>query len=80
MAIAGGTLLQVIVPMSLMFAFVYEYQNPFGGAVVMWLLGYAFIDAGPYCFDAMDMQLLLLGGGTGQETWQPRSEQHAEED
>jgi hypothetical protein len=48
-----------------MFAFVYKYQNPFGGAVVMWLLSYAFIDAGPYCFDAMDMQLLLLGGGIG---------------
>ena len=73
MAVAGGTLLQVIVPMSLMFAFVYKYQNPFGGAVVMWLLSYAFIDA-------MDMQLLILGGGTGQETWQPRSVQHAEED
>lgn len=67
MAVAGGTLLQLIVPMSLMIAFVYKYQNPFGGAVAMWLLGYAFIDAGPYCFDAMDMQLLLLGGGTGQE-------------
>lgn len=67
MAVAGGTALQLIVPMSLMLAFVYRYQNPFGGAVAMWLLGYAFIDAGPYCFDAMDMQLLLLGGGTGQE-------------
>ena len=67
MMVAGGTLLQLIVPMSLMFAFVYKYQNPFGGAVAMWLLGYAFIDAGPYCYDAMQMQLLLVGGGTGQE-------------
>lgn len=67
MAVAGGTLLQLLVPSGLMLAFVYHYRNPFGGSVALWLLGYAFIDAGPYCYDAMDMQLLLLGGGTGRE-------------
>ena len=67
MTVAGGTLLQLLVPAGLMFAFVYRYRNPFGGAVALWLLGYAFMDAGPYCYDAMDMQLLLAGGGTGHE-------------
>ena len=67
MAVAGGTLLQLLVPLLLMAAFVYKYRNPFGAAVAMWLLGYAFIDAAPYAYDAKDMQLMLLGGGTGRE-------------
>ena len=50
-----------------MLAFVYKYRNPFAGAVGPWLLGYAFINAGPYCYDAWDMKLTLVGGGTGKE-------------
>ena len=67
MAVAGGTLMQWLVPGSLMLAFVYKYRNPFAGAVALWLLGYSVIDAGPYCYDARDMQLMLVGGGTGRE-------------
>ena len=67
MGVAGGTLMQWLVPMGLMFSFVYQYRNPFAGAVALWLLGYAVINSGPYCFDAWDMELMLVGGGTGKE-------------
>lgn len=67
MAVAGGTLMQWLVPAALMLGFVYKYRNPFAGAVALWLLGYSVIDVGPYCYDAWEMELMLVGGGTGKE-------------
>ena len=67
MTVLGGSLLQWLVPFGLTIAFVYKYGNPFGGAVSLWLLGYSFIDTGPYCYDAKGMNLMLIGGGTGKE-------------
>lgn len=68
MAVLGGSLMQLLVPAGLTVGFVYYYKNPFAGSVTLWWLGYSCMDLAPYIYDARDMQLLLLGGGTGAET------------
>ena len=68
MAVLGGSLFQLLVPAALMLGFIYKYKNAFAGSVALWWLGYSCIDLAPYIYDAQDMQLLLVGGGTGRET------------
>jgi hypothetical protein len=66
MRVLGGTLVQVIVPLVCLIAFL-KQAEPFGAACCLWWTGQSFIDAAPYIYDARAGQLMLLGGTTGQD-------------
>jgi len=63
----GGSLMQVLVPIACWIAFATTSFNPFGAAVMCWWAGENLLDVAIYINDARDLQLVLLGGGTGQE-------------
>lgn len=65
MTILGGSLLQVLVPVALMFAFLWSRRDGFGASVCLWWAGQSLMDLAPYIADARVMRLPLLGGGTG---------------
>ncbi len=67
MMVAGGSLMQLIVPAVVLWAFVFRNANPFGGAVAAWWFGQSMMDLAPYVFDARAQAMLLLGGGTGRD-------------
>lgn len=62
----GGSLMQLIVPLICMGAFLRQ-RNLFAASVALWWLGQNFMDLSPYIDDARSLKLLLLGGITGQE-------------
>ena len=67
MAVLGGSLMQLLVPIAVTIAFVYRHDNAFGGAVGAWWLGQSALDLAPYIYDAAHGQLLLVGGFIGAE-------------
>ena len=66
LAVLGGTLGQLLIPIIIICAFVIR-QNPFGGSVGLWWLGQSFMDVAIYANDARAGQLMLIGGVTGSE-------------
>ena len=66
MGIAGGSLLQIIVPIVFFGYFVY-HKKPFSAAIVLFWVGNNFLDVYVYANDAQVMQLPLLSGLTGAE-------------
>lgn len=67
LTVLGGTLGQLIMPVILMMALLVKNRDPFGASVGLWLLGVSFLDVAPYVYDALDPQLMLLSGTTGEE-------------
>lgn len=67
LTIAGGTLMQLIVPAVLCGALLTKGRDPFGAAIGLWLVGVSLLDVAPYAYDALHPQLVLLGGHTGEE-------------
>jgi hypothetical protein len=71
MTIAGGSLLQVLVPLVLTASFIIGFggsrRDNFAASLMLWWAGVAVIDLAPYIWDAYDPKLTLLGGGTGAE-------------
>lgn len=67
MTALGGSLLQLILPASLMVVFLTRHRDPFGAAVSWWWCGQNLIDLAPYIADARALRLVLLGGRTGAE-------------
>jgi hypothetical protein len=67
MTILGGTLGQLLMPALIVVAFLWKNRDPFGAAVGLWLLGVSLLDVAPYMFDALDPQLMLLSGATGED-------------
>jgi hypothetical protein len=67
MTIAGGTLMQLIVPIVLGVALQVKNRDNFGASVALWWLATSFMDCAPYAFDALQPQLVLLGGRTGED-------------
>jgi hypothetical protein len=65
--VAGGTLMQLLVPAVLMGALLLKNRDAFGAAIGLWLLGVSLLDVAPYIYDALQPQLVLLGGATGEE-------------
>jgi hypothetical protein len=65
-SVLGGSLMQVVVPLVCATAFVRQ-NNVFAAAVCTWWAGQNLIDLAPYIADARRLQLVLLGGVTGQE-------------
>ena len=66
MTILGGTLGQLLMPALLGAALLWKNRDPFGAAIGLWLLGVSILDVAPYMFDALQPQLMLLSGSTGE--------------
>jgi hypothetical protein len=67
MMFLGGTLGQLIMPAFLAGALLIKNRDPFGASVGLWLLGVSLLDVAPYVYDALQPQLMLLSGTTGEE-------------
>ncbi len=67
LTIAGGSLFQVLLPLAIGVAFLRKNRDPFGAAVCLWWTGMSLIDLAPYIYDALQPQLMLLGGHTGED-------------
>jgi len=61
----GGTLGQLLMPLTAMLVLLLKTRDPFGAAVALWWLGENFLDIAPYINDARAGQLPLLGGNFG---------------
>jgi hypothetical protein len=67
MAVLGGSLLQVIVPLICLVAFLLKTRDPFAASVAFWWTGESLMDLAPYINDARELKLMLLGGVTGRD-------------
>ncbi len=67
MRVAGGTLGQLLMPLILGGALLRTNHDPFGAALGLWLFGVSLLDVAPYMYDALQPQLMLLSGTTGEE-------------
>lgn len=67
MMVAGGTLAQILMPATVMAAFLFKNRDGFGASIGLWWVGQNFIDIAPYVNDARDLELILLGGVTGKD-------------
>jgi hypothetical protein len=67
MSVLGGTLLQLIMPAIMAGALLIKNRDPFGAAVGLWFFGVSVLDVAPYMFDALQPQLMLLSGSTGED-------------
>jgi hypothetical protein len=68
MAVLGGSIGQLLIPLIVCLAFLLRYNNPFGASIGLWWLGQSAIDLAPYIADARAKQMMLLGGITGQDS------------
>lgn len=66
MGVLGGTLLQIIIPLVCLGAFL-KRADTFSASIALWWVGQNFMDAAPYINDARKQELMLLGGVTGQD-------------
>jgi hypothetical protein len=66
MTVLGGSLLQFMIPVVAVIAFIRQ-EDAFSAAVCSWWAGQNLIDLAPYIADARALQLVLLGGRTGAE-------------
>ena len=66
MATLGGSLLQVLIPLIFLVAFLQQH-NAFAAAVMLWWAGQSLIELAPYINDASDQRMQLLGGVTGRD-------------
>ncbi len=63
----GGTLMQCLVPLVLLGAFLIRNKDAFSAGVFLGWFGQNLIDCAPYINDARLLQLQLITGGTGRE-------------
>lgn len=66
LTVAGGSLLQVLVPVACAVA-LWRARDRFGATVGVWWAGQSLLDLAPYIADARALRLVLLGGKTGAE-------------
>src|SRR5881296_2670802 len=67
MMVLGGSLGQLLMPLICLGAFLFYNNDAFGATVALWWFAESLMDLSPYINDARDLQLILLGGVTGQE-------------
>ncbi|HEY9028542.1 MAG TPA: hypothetical protein VIP05_29905 [Burkholderiaceae bacterium] len=67
MTVLGGTLGQLLMPAILGGALLWKNRDPFGAAIGLWFVGVSVLDVAPYMYDALQPQLVLLNGSTGEE-------------
>lgn len=65
-SVLGGTLGQLLMPLLLAGALLLKNRDPFGAAIGVWFVGVSLLDVAPYIYDALDPQLMLLSGSTGE--------------
>lgn len=65
MTVAGGTLGQLLMP-AIMAIALWRQGDAFGAAIGLWLIGVSVLDVAPYVYDALQPQLMLLSGRTGE--------------
>ena len=68
MMFLGGSLGQILMPVICLATFLIRTRDPFGASVALWWTAENFMDLAPYINDARSLNLVLLGGVTGQET------------
>lgn len=66
MTVLGGSLLQCLIPIVAMVAFIRQ-EDPFSASICAWWAGQNLVDLAPYIADARSLSLILLGGHTGAE-------------
>lgn len=64
---AGGTIMQLLVPVVAGVALHWKNRDNFGASIALWWLATSFMDCAPYAWDAADPRLVLLGGHTGEQ-------------
>jgi hypothetical protein len=70
MAILGGSLFQVLMPLGLMAAFIFKQRETFGASAMLWWSGQSLVDLSPYIADAVLRGLPLVGGaGESSHDW-----------
>lgn len=62
MTLLGGSLLQVLLPLGLGAAFLWQYRDNFAASIMLWWSGQNFIDISPYIADASFRTIPLIGG------------------
>ena len=67
MAVLGGTLGQLLIPLICMCVLLFKTRDPFGASVGLWWVGQSLLDVAPYVYDARLQELMLLGGVTGRD-------------
>ena len=67
MMVLGGTLGQLLMPAIAGAALLLKNRDAFGASLALWWLGQSVMDVAPYINDARDLNLMLLGGGTGRD-------------
>ncbi len=68
MTILGGSLGQLLMPLICVGTFLVRTRDPFAASVALWWTAESLMDLAPYINDARALELVLLGGVTGQET------------
>lgn len=67
MTILGGSLFQLALPWGIGIAFIRMNRDNFGAAIGLWWGSVSLLDLAPYIYDAINPQLILLGGHTGED-------------
>ncbi len=67
LTIAGGSLFQIALPFGIAAAFLIKNRDPFGAAICCWWAAMSLVDVAPYIYDALQPQLILLTGQTGED-------------
>lgn len=67
MAVLGGSLLQVLIPLICLGSFLIKMRDPYAAAVMLWWTGESCLDLAPYINDARALELTLIGGVTGRD-------------
>jgi len=62
MAILGGSLFQILMPLIAMVSFSIQMRNNFAAAIMLWWCGQNFIDVAPYIADAKYRAIPLIRG------------------
>ena len=67
MTVLGGSLFQLALPLGIGAAFLLRQNDRFGAALCVWWAGASLVDLSPYIWDALNPQMDLLGGRTGED-------------
>jgi hypothetical protein len=67
-AVLGGSLGQLLMPLICLFTFLIQRRDPFAATVAFWWFGESFMDMAPYINDARNLNLILIGGHTGKDS------------
>lgn len=67
MSILGGSLLQLIVPLTVMLMFIFKHRDNFAASIGLWWLAQSMMDLVPYISDARAQEMWLLGGVRGKD-------------